>query len=389
MKIINVIIFLTGALSILGAVNFYICIRGWQAIPKDSFIRIPYLAVFVFVALSYIAGRVLERYSVCAFSDLLIWIGSIWFGMMLYLFLGAVACDLLRLVNWIAHVVPVPSARYDRIKQITAVAIASASALVVLGGYVNSLYPRLTRLSIDIPKKAAGRTCFDIALVTDIHLGTIISNSRLRKMVDMVNVIRPDIVLLAGDIVDEDLAPVIENNLGGLLTGLRSSYGTYAVTGNHEYIGGVEEACAYLSANGVRMLRDGALTIGGVCLIGREDRSKKQFTGVDRKPLDVIMKGVDRSLPLILMDHQPFRLSDAVGQGVDLQLSGHTHNGQLWPGSVITGLVYEVSWGLKRIGRTHVYVSSGFGTWGPPSRVGTIPEVVHIKLRFAEGNKGG
>src|SRR3990172_5709201 len=307
MKTINLVIFLTIVIGIISAVNFYICIRGLQAIPRDAIIRIPYVIFFIIVSFSYIAGRLLERYSVCFASDLLIWTGSFWLGLMLYLLLAVVAGDLLPLANWMAHAIPVPAARYDHLKQLTAIVVVAAAAFIVLGGYVNTLYPRLNRVVVDIPKKAGSRSCLDIALVTDIHLGIIISNSRLQKMVDMVNVIRPDIVLLAGDIVDEDLAPVIQGNLGGLLSSLRSRYGTYAVTGNHEYIGGVEAACAYLSPNGVTMLRDKAVRIGGLCLIGREDRSKKQFTGADRKPLEEIMKGVDRSLPLILMDHQPFR----------------------------------------------------------------------------------
>jgi len=203
--------------------------------------------------------------------------------------------------------------------------------------------------------------------------------------VDMVHVIRPDIVLLCGDIVDEDLGPVIENNLGEMLRSIRSRYGTYAVTGNHEYIGGVDAACRYLSDHGVKLLRDEAVLIdGSFYLVGREDRSIRQFTGMTRRPLWSIMKGVDRSLPVIMMDHQPLRLSSAVENGVDLQVSGHTHHGQLWPANIVTGLIYEVSRGFKKIGGTSFYVSCGFGTWGPPARLGNRPEVVHIYVRFAD-----
>jgi predicted MPP superfamily phosphohydrolase len=384
MKIINVIVFISIVLAILGAANYYICLRGWQAIPKDPYIRIPYLAVFIFFAFSYIAGRILERHTICMASSILIWIGSIWFGMMLYLFLGAVLCDLLRFVNWMTHLMPPASLLYERVKLAAAVTVAALSALIVAGGYINTLHPHIKTLAMDIPKKAGNRACLDVALVTDIHLGTIISNFRLEQMVDMVNTIRPDIVLLAGDIVDEDLAPVIQNNLGGLLRSIRSRYGVYAVTGNHEYIGGVESACRYLRENGIIMLRDEAVLIDGCFyLIGREDRTISQFTGKRRKSLGEIMEGVDRRLPMILMDHQPLRLSDAAENGIDLQVSGHTHHGQLWPAGIITGMIYEISRGYKLISGTNVYVSSGYGTWGPPSRVGTVPEVVYIKLRFA------
>jgi predicted MPP superfamily phosphohydrolase len=383
MKLINFIIFLGVALTVHSLVNFYIFIRGWQAIPRESYLRIPYLVIFIFLALSYIAGRVLERFSICAPSDFLIWIGSFWLGMMLYLFMGVLLCDILRLANWITGVMPAQADLYVKVKQYAAAAVAGAALITVLAGFYNTLHPRINTIAIDIPKAAGGRTMLDIALVTDIHLGTIISNSRLQKMVDMVNVIRPDAVLLAGDIVDEDLTPVIENNLGELLRTIRSKYGTYAVTGNHEYIGGVEKACRYLAENGVTVLRDKAVLIdGSFYLVGREDMSVSQFLGMRRTPLGDIMKQVDKTLPVILMDHQPLRLSTAARHGVDLQLSGHTHHGQLWPFNYITGLIYEVSRGLRKINGTNYYVSCGYGTWGPPVRVGNVPEVVHIQLRF-------
>jgi uncharacterized protein len=384
-KVINFIIFFSIALTIYGLANVYICIRGWQTLPPSASFRIPYLAIFLIFSLSYIAGRVLERFTICVPSTCLIWLGSIWFGLMLYLFLGVVLCDLLRLVNWLAGIVPADSERYVRARQVAAAAVILAAIVAVTAGYLNTLSPRITRLSVAVPKNAGARSELNIALVSDIHLGIIIRNSRLQKMVDMVHVIRPDVVLLCGDIVDEDLAPVIENNLGELLRSIRSRYGTYAVTGNHEYIGGVNEACRYLADHGVKMLRDEAVLIdGSFYLVGREDRSRKQFTGAGRKPLASILSGVDRTLPVILMDHQPLRLSSAAEHGVDLQVSGHTHHGQLWPANIITGLIYEVSHGFKQIGRTSYYVSCGFGTWGPPARLGSRPEVVHIHVRFGK-----
>jgi uncharacterized protein len=119
-------------------------------------------------------------------------------------------------------------------------------------------------------------------------------------------------------------------------------------------------------------------------LVGREDRSIGQFTGKRRKDLGGIMKGMDRSLPVIMMDHQPLQLQEAADNGVDLQVSGHTHHGQLWPASIITSLIYQVSYGFMEKGNTNYYVSCGFGTWGPPARLGSRPEVVHIHVRFGQ-----
>ena len=145
----------------------------------------------------------------------------------------------------------------------------------------------------------------------------------------------------------------------------------------------MEPAVKYLREHGIQMIRDSAVLVDdSFYIVGRDDRDKPRFTGRERKPLSDIMANVDRSYPVILMDHQPFNLSKTVEQGVDLQLSGHTHHGQLWPFNYITKAIYELSWGYKKIGETHFYVSSGFGSWGPPIRLGNRPEIVVIRVRF-------
>jgi predicted MPP superfamily phosphohydrolase len=185
--------------------------------------------------------------------------------------------------------------------------------------------------------------------------------------------------------VDEDIEPVIRQNLGETLHLIKSKYGIYGITGNHEYIGGVEEACNYLVNHGVTMIRDSTITIADAfTLVGREDVNIHEFVGKQRKKLADLMKNVNKSLPVILMDHQPLHLNDAVDNSADLQLSGHTHHGQLWPFNYIAQAVYEVSWGYKKKGNTHIYVSSGVGTWGPPMRTGNTPEVVNLKLKFGD-----
>lgn len=220
-------------------------------------------------------------------------------------------------------------------------------------------------------------------MASDIHLGTLIANGRVSSLVEKINSLDPDIVLLAGDIVDEDIGQVIKLNLGETLKTIKSKYGVYGITGNHEYIGGVEPAVKYLEAHGITMLRDTSIKINNsFYLVGREDKSINQFAGKKRKELKEIMSDIDKNLPVIMMDHQPFGLNEAEENGVDLQLSGHTHHGQLWPANYITEMIYEVSWGYKKKGNTNIYVSSGFGGWGPPIRTGNSPEIVNIKLDF-------
>jgi predicted MPP superfamily phosphohydrolase len=223
----------------------------------------------------------------------------------------------------------------------------------------------------------------NIVLLSDLHLGTIIGPNKLTRIVNKINALNPDIVLFAGDVVDENIKPVIKKNMGKLLENIVSKYGTYAITGNHEFIGGVGPAVEYLEQHKVKYLRDTAMLIdSSFWLVGRNDKDMPRFTGKNRKGLDSIMAQVDKSYPVILMDHQPFHLEEAARNGVDIQFSGHTHNGQMFPFNYITQAIYHPDWGYRQIDNTQYYVSCGVGTWAPPVRIGNHPEILNIKVAF-------
>lgn len=364
---------------------FYLFRRGWQAIPAGSPWRIVFAVVFPSGTLAFIAGRILERIGWVGTATVLVWVGSFWLALMLYFTLGAVLVDLLRLLHRWFHIFPAAvTANLPRARLIALGATLAVTALVVSLGFWNARNPQVRRLAVTIPKAVEGRTSLRIALASDIHLGILVGNSLVGDLVTTVAGLKPDLILLPGDIVDEDLEPVIRQDLGRQLLALRAPLGVFACTGNHEYIGGAEPAVRYLEAHGIRVLRDEAVELpGGIWLAGREDRAKGRFTGAERKPLAEVLRAADRARPVILMDHQPFRLDEAAGHGVDLQVSGHTHHGQLWPLSLITRSIYPISYGYGRIGGTQVYVSCGFGTWGPPVRVGNRPEIVLIEIAFS------
>jgi predicted MPP superfamily phosphohydrolase len=386
MNRVNFILFFTIFFLLYGLINFYIFLRGWQAIPPGSPLRAPFAILFWILAISFIAGRFLERVAITPFSTAIVWMGSFWFAAFAYFALAALLIDLLRLVNYVVPFFPsFITAHLVRAKAITAIVVFSAAVLAIAAGYFNARSPRVKLLQLHIPKQVDSVRTLDIAVASDIHLGTIIGRRRLDDIVAKINGLHADLVLFPGDIVDEDLGPVIRQNLGETLRTIKAKYGVYAVTGNHEYIGGAEEACKYLADHGIRVLRDEVVNVNGsIVLVGREDRSISQFAGKKRKPLSELMAVVDKRFPIILMDHQPIGLNDAVEQGADLQLSGHTHHGQLWPFNYITKAIYEVSWGYKRKGATQFYVSSGVGTWGPPVRLGNTPEIIHIRLTFGD-----
>lgn len=387
MKFMHVIIFFAVFFAIYGSANYYVFIRGWQVLPNVYNLRILYLVAFLFVSFSYIGGRLLGRYTVGGSSQFLTWVGSFWFAISLYLFLIIVFVDLLRLSNYFFHWFPAwITLHYEGTKQITALFAIIVTTTLNVVGYINARSPHIRDITINIAKPTEKLRSLSVAVATDIHLGAIVGNSQLTNLVDMINGINPDIVFLAGDIVDEDIRPVMKENMGEILKNIRSRYGTYAVTGNHEYYSGVEETIRYLTDHGVSFLRDSAIVIDDTfVLVGREDRTLTQMTGLTRKPLGQILAGFDKKLPILMMDHQPLGLSDAIENKVDLQVSGHTHNGQIWPIQFITHMIFELSWGFKKIGDTNFYVSCGYGTWGPPVRLVNQPEVVHITVIFGSG----
>jgi len=222
-------------------------------------------------------------------------------------------------------------------------------------------------------------------MVSDIHLGALMGQRRVEAMVNRINSLNPDLVLFAGDILDEVISPVIYHDTGKPLLKLSAPLGVYAITGNHEYIGGIEKAVKYIEAHHIKLLRDSCIEIAqSFYLAGREDRDKKRFTGTKRKSLQDILEGIDHTLPVILMDHQPFNLDETINNKVDLQLSGHTHHGQIWPINYLTKRIFEISWGYQQKGQTHFYVSNGYGTWGPPIRLGSRPEIVCLEIRFEQ-----
>lgn len=383
MKSMSLIIFLTVFFILYGLVNYYIFIRGLHAIPAGSHLRTWYIIVFIAIALSYFIGRTLENYWLNPFTVTFVWIGSFWFAAILYFLLVILSLDLLRLVNSFIPFFPrFVSENYFSVKQYLALGTIGVVAILLAVGHFNARHVVVKTIPISISKKE-GMGSLNVAMISDIHLGTIVGKTRFDSIVANINKLQPDIVLLPGDIVDEDLGPVIKQNLGESLLNIKSRYGVFAVTGNHEYIGGVEEACAYLSEHGVKVLRDEAVRVDdSIFLIGREDRSITRFAGSRRKSIRELLEGIPLEYPVILMDHQPFEVEESMESGIDLQVSGHTHHGQLWPLNYITEAVYAVSWGYRQDGNRHLYVSCGVGTWGPPVRIGNRPEIINFHIRF-------
>jgi predicted MPP superfamily phosphohydrolase len=339
------------------------------------------------------------------------WAAFVWLGTAFYLFLALLVLEPVRIVARLAarRRVPVPaglaldeparggttepeaSAEPRRLflaRGLAVTAGVAALATAGTGAVIAAAPPAVRRVPIAIPRLDPPLDGLRIVTFSDAHLSATWRRARLERLVELVNEQQPDVVAIVGDLVDapvselrEDVAPLAD---------LVSAQGVYFVTGNHEYFTDTEPWMRHLPTLGVDLLRNErvALRRGGAALdlAGIDDRtaagSGVPGHGAD---LDAALDGRDDSVPVVLLAHQPVMVEQAAAAGVDLQLSGHTHGGQLWPFDYAIRLDQPTVQGLSSVGGTQLYVTTGAGYWGPPMRVGARPEVAVIELRAAGG----
>lgn len=370
--------------TVYTSLNFYVFIRGWQVIAAYPILKPIYAVLFVLVAYGYVIAKVLYKYLNHLTYDIILGVGAIWFAFLAYFILSLLLIDILRLFNgWFNFFPSVITNNYESAKRITAIVVIALVGLIVFLGNLNKRNIEIRNLEISIPKGESKINELNIVIASDIHLSPIDGERLLVRIVDKMNSLNPDIILLAGDIVDDKARVLEERGIGESFRKLKSKYGIYSINGNHEFINEVDSCVRYAEKFGIIFLRDRyELIDSSFYVIGREDTSMIQFTGVNRKPLHEIISTIGTNHPKILLDHTPFKLEQAQQNNIDLQLSGHTHHGQIWPANIVTNMIYEISWGYKKKGSTHYYVSSGAGTWGPPVRTGSRSEIVNIKVKF-------
>ncbi|HAB52726.1 MAG: hypothetical protein A2315_17720 [Ignavibacteria bacterium RIFOXYB2_FULL_35_12] len=378
------VIFFTIFFTIYAAVNYYIFIRGWQALSTLPYLKPYYAVIFIIAVLSYLAAKFLDGKIPHFIYDAMIWIGSFWFAFMLYFFLSIVIVDFLRLLNWQFNIFPrIITTNYEDAKKYLLMAIVIISSIIILIGYLNTRIISVKSLILEMPRKQSALTELNAVVLSDLHLSVINDEKWLEKIVMKINGLNPDVVFIPGDFVDERAETLKLEGIGGSLSKIKTKYGVFASTGNHEFINGINGTSKFITENGITLIRDSIILVAdSFVLAARDDASKSNFTGEPRKSLKEIMKTIDKNYPIVLLDHTPLKLEEAEANGVSLQLSGHTHHGQMFPLNLITKMIYEVSWGYKKKSNTHYYVSCGVGTWGPPVRLGSESEIVSLKIKF-------
>lgn len=362
--------------------NYYIGIRGLELVGifNKDINRVIYWVIFYLFAFSYIGSKLLERYMPNKISGVFNYLGSYYMAVLLYSIIIIVIVDLFRLVNWKFNILGVN----DTFKTYMGIVIVCILAFVLIYGTWSGSNTVINKYTVSVDKTAGDMKKLNIIMASDIHIGSVGYRNRMEKLVELTNSVKPDIVLLAGDIIDDRVEPFIEGNVGEYFKQIEAPLGIYAVTGNHEYISGkVDEFVKILEENNVKVIRDDYSEINGsFYVVGRDDVSGGSYQETKRKDLSDITKNINKDLPIIVMDHQPKYLQEAVDAGVDLQVSGHTHRGQLSPSNLITKRLFEIDWGYLKKENLNVIVSSGFGTWGPPIRIGSRSELINIILEF-------
>lgn len=365
------------ALLVFLGIHTYLFIRLRQALAGFPVLQLVFTLIFLLCVISFPLAMGLGNRLPFSLTAVLENIGAWWVILLMYFIMAAVFADLLRLVN---HWFPIwpewVRSNYDLFKFYAFSAVMGILLIISVIGYIRFDRPVVRELEVELPRGNGPAGELTIVAASDVHLGNIIRKARIKKYVDLINSQKPDVVLFAGDLIDHSIRPVEVRNMHEELLGLEAPLGIYGIFGNHEYYGNISHAGEFYKKAGITLLRDSSVDVAGrFTLIGRDDISQHR-----RKTLNELVSGIGSNLPLILLDHNPARVGDAGKNNVDLQISGHTHDGQIWPINLVVRKMYPLSYGYIKSGKTHYYVSSGLGLWGAPLRIGTRSEIVKIRL---------
>lgn len=376
----DVIIFFTVVFIIYAGASTFLYFKGEDAFSGIIKAKL-FTIVFIGISLTFIAGKTLERKSSSIAVDILNITGGFWLSFMLYSIILIVAADVLRFVLVLTNVIsPEIIMQFRKVSYLISFGVA---VILIISGFINTVFPVIRKYSITIAKPARVKR-LKIAAVSDIHLGSIIRKRSMRMLSQKLEDISPDMVLFLGDIIDGEINPVLRDDLLESLSLPDSAKHVYAITGNHEYIGDPEKTIPYIESKGIKILLDEVISLDeGIQLAGRKDRDSFRYTGKQRKYLKDLLQGIDLNKPVIVMDHQPPMRKDNNLSSFDIMLSGHTHNGQMWPLNYLTSRIYKLIYGYRQIGNSHYIVSSGYGSWGPRVRLGSRSEILEITIKFS------
>lgn len=369
-RILGFVIFFSLALIVTFLFHYYIFLKLSSVIQVSKTI----LAIIIFIlAASFPILSIIESIYANNFTRVLYFISSLWIGIAVLAFLGFLLMDIINIITKLFG--------YPLNQQIFGIIIIIAVIFASLIGIYNARATKITEISVeikDLPKKLDG---VRVVQISDVHLGSIYREEFLSKIIDITNSLNPNIVLITGDLFDG--ADGSTEKLALPLKKLKAE-DIYFISGNHEIYLGEDKVLKAITQAGVKNLNNEIVDYNGLYIIGL--RYPKNEINLKRTTLDELKEQVsklDKKQPIIVISHAPVGLKEAEKMNVSLMLSGHTHNGQMFPFNLITWAVYGVKNGYTRIGEMHLYISDGVGTWGPPIRLASKSEIVLITLKSA------
>ena len=376
-----VAIFVTVLLAVLAGGHLYLAQRLVWAPDLPSPWRQLALLIIAGGAAALLLQPIAERTLSPRLGRWIAWPASLWMGAAFFLVVGSLLNDGIGMLMGAATpgvAAPRSAARLE------AMLIAGLAALALWRG-ARELRggPQLTRLTVRIPRWPAALEGFRIVQISDIHIGPILDRRFAAELTERVNALAPDLIAVTGDLVDGDVRRVGDEVAP--FAGLRARHGAWFVTGNHDYYSGVDPWVARITALGLRPLRNQRVAIGDgdatFELAGVEDHHAHLVSTAYRSDLNAALAGRDATRALVLLAHDPLTFKEAATLGVDLQLSGHTHGGQIWPFRYMVRLSTPFVAGYYRRGDAQLYVSRGTGFWGPAIRLFAPAEIVEVTIR--------
>ena len=372
----------------LAIINSWISWWLWRALSGTGWLR------FVFCALVLVLGAAFPLlYKGHGDTLAHMWLlraGAFWMGVAFYVFVLVVLADIWGLGARLLGSVPPVAPRWGAV-----LLVLGLPLLLGVGSWFNAAYPALQQYDITVRVQASApdspaRKTLKFGVITDMHLGRLLTAGRLARAVELLAPQQPDAIFYVGDIIDDHIKLDAEATAAALALA-QPPLGHWAVPGNHEYISGsIDKSMDFLRRVGMRVLRDQwAVVDNSFVLAGRDDLSKPGFTGVQRASLADILADLPeqhRHLPLVVLDHQPAALDEAREAGAVLEFSGHTHYGQLWPFNFVVERRYLNPLGLLIMDSFHSIVSAGTGTWGPPLRNTGRAQVLLVTVHFASAS---
>lgn len=358
--------------------NIYVFLRIWKLFINKGY-KLFYTLIYVFLASIYPVSNFFSEGDSGFLAGILLFIGNYILPFYLYLFLFVLLFDIFLLFNGLFNIVPVEKIKSTRFKIIYLSVILIFSVLIVIAGVINFNTIRTSEYCIEISGKSSKIRYLKVAFVADFHLNEGTNIDFVERFTKRIAIIKPDLMLFGGDVVEGDREDENMSGFEKLFREINPRYGVFAVLGNHEYYAGQDKG-SFFDKAGIKVLCDTVIVIdSSFNLAGRYDNHFRK-----RKNIDTLMKSVTDSLPMILIDHRPTEIEQVSMTAVDVQLSGHTHNGQLFPINLITRKIYGLSWGYRKIRGTNFFVTSGIRLWGPPVRTTGKSEIMVIDIIFTD-----